>query len=108
MFGLPIQNKNSAINALLLFLFDFFELKERVHTRTKRNSQKKCLHENHEKCLHQYHYYFHLTKIRVGQPIQQKIKKCIRLSATMENQKKIKKDHQQFFELLCQSHKVEQ
>ena len=29
MFGLPIQNKNSAINASLTFLFNYFELKEK-------------------------------------------------------------------------------
>ena len=29
MFGLPIQNKNSAINASLPFLFNYFELKEK-------------------------------------------------------------------------------
>ena len=29
MFSLPIQNKNSAINASLPFLFNYFELKEK-------------------------------------------------------------------------------
>ena len=46
MLGLAIQNKNSAKNALLNFLLDLFKLKERVHIRTKINSQKKFLYEN--------------------------------------------------------------
>ena len=46
MFGLPILNESSAIYALLPFLFDFFELKEKDHIGSKMNSQKrKCLYE---------------------------------------------------------------
>ena len=37
MFGLSIQNKHTAINALLPFQFDFFKLKEKDHIR-KTNS----------------------------------------------------------------------
>ena len=33
MLGSPIQNKNSAINVLLAFLLDFFELKKKDHMR---------------------------------------------------------------------------
>ena len=45
-FGLPILNESSAIYALLPFLFDFFELKEKDHIGSKMNSQKrKCLYE---------------------------------------------------------------
>ena len=36
MFGLPIRNKNSVINASLTFLFDVFELKEKYHIRKKK------------------------------------------------------------------------
>ena len=31
MLGSPIQNKNSAINVLLAFLLDFFELKKKSY-----------------------------------------------------------------------------
>ena len=39
MFGLPIQNKNNAINASLTFWFDFFRLKENDHIRRKLSSK---------------------------------------------------------------------
>ena len=39
MFSLPIQNKNSAINASLPFLFNYFELKKK-HIRRKINRKK--------------------------------------------------------------------
>ena len=44
MFGLPIQNKNNAINASLAFLFDFFESKEK-YIRRKINIQKSVYYE---------------------------------------------------------------
>ena len=61
MFGFPIQNKDSEINALTTFLFDIFELKEKDHIRRKIHSEKSVYMRN--KC---YYYYFDLAKIRVG------------------------------------------
>ena len=58
MFGLPIQNKNSAINASLPFLFDFFESKEKYRIRRKINIQKRVYMTNQD-------YYSDLAKIRV-------------------------------------------
>ena len=60
MFGLPIQNKNSAINASLPFLFNYFELKKK-HIRRKINRKKNVYMSN------QCYYYFDLPKIKVGQ-----------------------------------------
>ena len=40
MFGFPIQNKKSAINALLPFSFDFFKFKEKDHIKRKINCKK--------------------------------------------------------------------
>ena len=46
MFGLPIQNKNSAINASLTLLFDLFTLKEKDPIRGKINSKKNVFMRN--------------------------------------------------------------
>ena len=56
----------------LPFLFDFFELKERAHIRRKINSQRKVY--IYKYIRNQYYYYFDLAKMRVGWPVQQKIK----------------------------------
>ena len=60
MFGLPIQNKNSAINASLPFLFNYFELKKKTYQ--KKNKQKKNVYMSN-----QCYYYVDLPKIKVGQ-----------------------------------------
>ena len=62
MFGLPIRNKNSVINASLTFLFDVFELKEKYHIRKKKNNNnKKSVYMRN-----QYYFYSDLTKIMVS------------------------------------------
>ena len=43
IFGLLIQNKNSAINDLLPFMFDFFAVKEKDQIRRKINDKKKFI-----------------------------------------------------------------
>ena len=69
LFGLPIQNKNSAINALLPFLIDFFKLKEKIHIRQKISSRKIIYMRNQY-----YYYYFVLPKISIGQACIKNIK----------------------------------
>ena len=74
MFGLPIQNENSAINDSLPFLFDFFELKEKYHIRRQINSQKKSVYMRNQS-----YFYFYLAKIKVGQVGTTKKLSCLRL-----------------------------
>ena len=61
MFGLPIQNKNIAINASLTFSFDFFRLKENDHIRRKLSS-KNVFWKEISICL----------KLGLVEPVQQK------------------------------------
>ena len=61
MFGLPIQNKNIAINASLTFSFDFFRLKENDHIRRKWSS-KNVFWKEISICL----------KLGLVEPVQQK------------------------------------
>ena len=61
MFGLPIQNKNNAINASLTFSFDFFRLKENDHIRRKWSS-KNVFWKEISICL----------KLGLVEPVQQK------------------------------------
>ena len=51
MFGLQIQNKNSTMNTLLHFLFDFFKSKEKYHIRRKQIVKNSVYIRN------QYYYY---------------------------------------------------
>ena len=37
MFAFPIQNKDSVKNASLTFLFDFFELKKKLHQKKNKS-----------------------------------------------------------------------
>ena len=68
MFGLPIQYKNSAIIALLLFLFDSFKLKAKYHIRTKINSKKSFIWDISIVTI------LTFRKLGLVGPIQQKIK----------------------------------
>ena len=68
MFGLPIQYKNSAIIALLLFLFDYFKLKAKYHIRTKINSKKSFIWDISIITI------LTCRKLGLVGPIQQKIK----------------------------------